>query len=111
MLLSCGNFNVVFFLFGFFFQISEVKSDAAVSVTPSRTSSIASSLRRRLSAFSTKVKQLFGLIVHDTSTVSIDFSDLNELDCVVKKLQVLFCVLAKLAVCFCGWQSTLPGDF
>ncbi|KAM9854093.1 ras and EF-hand domain-containing protein [Aulostomus maculatus] len=35
-------------------EISEVKSEAAMSVTPSRTSSIASSLRRRLSAFSTK---------------------------------------------------------
>ncbi|XP_054865342.1 ras and EF-hand domain-containing protein isoform X1 [Amphiprion ocellaris] len=35
-------------------EISEVKSEAAVSVTPSRTNSIASSLRRRLSAFSTK---------------------------------------------------------
>uniref|UniRef100_A0A3B4ZYL2 Ras and EF-hand domain-containing protein-like n=1 Tax=Stegastes partitus TaxID=144197 RepID=A0A3B4ZYL2_9TELE len=35
-------------------EISEVKSEAAVSMTPSRTSSIASSLRRRLSAFSTK---------------------------------------------------------
>ncbi|TKS73435.1 Ras and EF-hand domain-containing protein [Collichthys lucidus] len=35
-------------------QISEVKSEAAVSVAPSRASSIASSLRRRLSAFSTK---------------------------------------------------------
>ncbi|XP_026167426.1 ras and EF-hand domain-containing protein [Mastacembelus armatus] len=35
-------------------EISEVKSEAAVSVTPSRASSIASSLRRRLSAFSTK---------------------------------------------------------
>ncbi|XP_069384537.1 ras and EF-hand domain-containing protein isoform X3 [Paralichthys olivaceus] len=34
--------------------ISEVKSEAAVSVAPSRASSIASSLRRRLSAFSTK---------------------------------------------------------
>ncbi|XP_069384536.1 ras and EF-hand domain-containing protein isoform X2 [Paralichthys olivaceus] len=35
-------------------EISEVKSEAAVSVAPSRASSIASSLRRRLSAFSTK---------------------------------------------------------
>ncbi|XP_060933069.1 ras and EF-hand domain-containing protein [Limanda limanda] len=35
-------------------EISEVKSEAAMSVTPSRASSIASSLRRRLSAFSTK---------------------------------------------------------
>ncbi|CAK6951075.1 ras and EF-hand domain-containing protein [Scomber scombrus] len=35
-------------------EISEVKSEAAVSVTPSKASSIASSLRRRLSAFSTK---------------------------------------------------------
>ncbi|XP_034443733.1 ras and EF-hand domain-containing protein [Hippoglossus hippoglossus] len=35
-------------------EISAVKSDAAMSVTPSRASSIASSLRRRLSAFSTK---------------------------------------------------------
>ncbi|XP_068170286.1 ras and EF-hand domain-containing protein [Antennarius striatus] len=35
-------------------EISEVKSEAAVSVTPSRASSIASSIRRRLSAFSTK---------------------------------------------------------
>ncbi|CAB1443849.1 unnamed protein product [Pleuronectes platessa] len=35
-------------------EISEIKSEAAVSVTPSRASSIASSLRRRLSAFSTK---------------------------------------------------------
>lgn len=35
-------------------EISEVKSEATVSVAPSRTSSIASSLRRRLSAFSTK---------------------------------------------------------
>uniref|UniRef100_A0A3Q1ERQ9 RAS and EF-hand domain containing 2 n=1 Tax=Acanthochromis polyacanthus TaxID=80966 RepID=A0A3Q1ERQ9_9TELE len=35
-------------------EISEVKSDAAVSVTPSRANSIASSLRRRLSAFSAK---------------------------------------------------------
>ncbi|XP_040893459.1 ras and EF-hand domain-containing protein isoform X2 [Toxotes jaculatrix] len=34
--------------------ISEVKSEAAASVAPSRASSIASSLRRRLSAFSTK---------------------------------------------------------
>ncbi|XP_070686999.1 ras and EF-hand domain-containing protein [Pempheris klunzingeri] len=35
-------------------EISEVKSEAAGSVTPSRSSSIASSLRRRLSAFSSK---------------------------------------------------------
>uniref|UniRef100_A0A672GZ27 Zgc:162879 n=1 Tax=Salarias fasciatus TaxID=181472 RepID=A0A672GZ27_SALFA len=35
-------------------EVSEVKSEAAVSVAPSRTSSITSSLRRRLSAFSTK---------------------------------------------------------
>ncbi|CAN9499286.1 unnamed protein product [Ophioblennius macclurei] len=35
-------------------EISEVKSEATVSVTPSRSVSIASSLRRRLSAFSTK---------------------------------------------------------
>ncbi|XP_041853798.1 ras and EF-hand domain-containing protein [Melanotaenia boesemani] len=35
-------------------EISEVKSEAAVSVAPSRVSSVASSLRRRLSAFSTK---------------------------------------------------------
>nr|XP_046249036.1 ras and EF-hand domain-containing protein isoform X3 [Scatophagus argus] len=35
-------------------EISEVKSEAAVSVAPSRASSFASSLRRRLSAFSTK---------------------------------------------------------
>nr|XP_020509978.1 ras and EF-hand domain-containing protein-like [Labrus bergylta] len=35
-------------------EISEVKSEAALSVTPSRASSIASSLRRRLSAFSSK---------------------------------------------------------
>ncbi|KAM3609540.1 uncharacterized protein V6R79_016602 [Siganus canaliculatus] len=35
-------------------EISEVKSEATVSVAPSRASSIASSLRRRLSAFSTK---------------------------------------------------------
>ncbi|XP_073327478.1 ras and EF-hand domain-containing protein isoform X2 [Pagrus major] len=35
-------------------EISEVKSEATVSVAPSRTNSIASSLRRRLSAFSTK---------------------------------------------------------
>ncbi|XP_028287987.1 ras and EF-hand domain-containing protein [Parambassis ranga] len=34
-------------------EISEVKSEAAVSVAPSRVSSVASSLRRRLSAFST----------------------------------------------------------
>ncbi|XP_029010708.1 ras and EF-hand domain-containing protein [Betta splendens] len=35
-------------------EVSEIKSEAAVSVAPSRASSIASSLRRRLSAFSTK---------------------------------------------------------
>uniref|UniRef100_A0A3Q3QE19 EF-hand domain-containing protein n=1 Tax=Monopterus albus TaxID=43700 RepID=A0A3Q3QE19_MONAL len=35
-------------------EISEVKSEAAVSGTPSRASSITSSIRRRLSAFSTK---------------------------------------------------------
>ncbi|XP_072241906.1 ras and EF-hand domain-containing protein isoform X2 [Leuresthes tenuis] len=35
-------------------EISEVKSEAQVSVSPSRASSIASSIRRRLSAFSTK---------------------------------------------------------
>ncbi|XP_035497769.1 ras and EF-hand domain-containing protein isoform X2 [Scophthalmus maximus] len=35
-------------------EISEIKSEAAVSVTPSRATSITSSLRRRLSAFSTK---------------------------------------------------------
>ncbi|XP_047451319.1 ras and EF-hand domain-containing protein isoform X2 [Mugil cephalus] len=35
-------------------EISDAKSDAAVSVAPSRASSIASSIRRRLSAFSTK---------------------------------------------------------
>ncbi|KAM7396693.1 hypothetical protein PAMP_019716 [Pampus punctatissimus] len=35
-------------------EISEVKSEAAVSVAPSKASSITSSLRRRLSAFSTK---------------------------------------------------------
>ncbi|XP_044048050.1 ras and EF-hand domain-containing protein isoform X2 [Siniperca chuatsi] len=35
-------------------EISEVKSEAAMSVAPSKASSIASSLRRRLSAFSTK---------------------------------------------------------
>ncbi|XP_034542539.1 ras and EF-hand domain-containing protein isoform X2 [Notolabrus celidotus] len=35
-------------------EVSEVKSEAAVSMAPSRTNSIASSLRRRLSAFSTK---------------------------------------------------------
>ncbi|XP_069018656.1 ras and EF-hand domain-containing protein [Embiotoca jacksoni] len=35
-------------------EISEIKSEAAVSVTPSRASSMASSLRRRLSAFSTR---------------------------------------------------------
>uniref|UniRef100_A0A671X6N6 RAS and EF-hand domain containing 2 n=1 Tax=Sparus aurata TaxID=8175 RepID=A0A671X6N6_SPAAU len=35
-------------------EISEVKSEATVSVAPSRTNSIASSLRRRLSAFSSK---------------------------------------------------------
>ncbi|CAJ1056845.1 ras and EF-hand domain-containing protein-like [Xyrichtys novacula] len=35
-------------------EISEIKSEPPVSVTPSRASSIASSLRRRLSAFSTK---------------------------------------------------------
>ncbi|KAM9376673.1 ras and EF-hand domain-containing protein [Pholidichthys leucotaenia] len=35
-------------------EISEVKSEAAVLVAPSKASSIASSLRRRLSAFSTK---------------------------------------------------------
>ncbi|KAM4573741.1 ras and EF-hand domain-containing protein [Odontesthes bonariensis] len=35
-------------------EISEVKSEAEVSVSPSRASSIASSIRRRLSAFSTK---------------------------------------------------------
>uniref|UniRef100_A0A4W6CKE5 RAS and EF-hand domain containing 2 n=1 Tax=Lates calcarifer TaxID=8187 RepID=A0A4W6CKE5_LATCA len=35
-------------------EISDVKSEATVSIAPSRASSIASSLRRRLSAFSTK---------------------------------------------------------
>uniref|UniRef100_A0A7N6F5U0 EF-hand domain-containing protein n=1 Tax=Anabas testudineus TaxID=64144 RepID=A0A7N6F5U0_ANATE len=35
-------------------EISEIHSEAALSVAPSRASSIASSLRRRLSAFSTK---------------------------------------------------------
>ncbi|KAM8750358.1 ras and EF-hand domain-containing protein isoform 1-T1 [Acanthopagrus schlegelii] len=35
-------------------EISEVKSEATVSVAPSRTNSIASTLRRRLSAFSSK---------------------------------------------------------
>ncbi|XP_037621906.1 ras and EF-hand domain-containing protein isoform X2 [Sebastes umbrosus] len=35
-------------------EIAEMKSEAAVSMAPSKTSSIASSLRRRLSAFSTK---------------------------------------------------------
>ncbi|XP_061577863.1 ras and EF-hand domain-containing protein [Cololabis saira] len=35
-------------------EISEVKSEAAVSVAPSKASSVASSLRRRLSAFSTQ---------------------------------------------------------
>ncbi|XP_076588112.1 ras and EF-hand domain-containing protein [Chaetodon auriga] len=35
-------------------EISEVKSEVTVSVAPSRASSFASSLRRRLSAFSTK---------------------------------------------------------
>uniref|UniRef100_UPI0037E91E09 ras and EF-hand domain-containing protein isoform X1 n=2 Tax=Semicossyphus pulcher TaxID=241346 RepID=UPI0037E91E09 len=35
-------------------EISEVKSEAAASMTPSRASSISSSLRRRLSAFSSK---------------------------------------------------------
>ncbi|XP_024859503.1 ras and EF-hand domain-containing protein-like isoform X2 [Kryptolebias marmoratus] len=35
-------------------EISEVKSEAAASMTPSRASSVASSLRRRLSAFSPK---------------------------------------------------------
>ncbi|XP_042352289.1 ras and EF-hand domain-containing protein [Plectropomus leopardus] len=35
-------------------EISEVKSEATVSMAPSKASSIASSLRRRLSAFSTK---------------------------------------------------------
>lgn len=35
-------------------EISEMKSEAAVSMAPSETSSIASSLRRRLSAFSAK---------------------------------------------------------
>ncbi|XP_034734144.1 ras and EF-hand domain-containing protein isoform X2 [Etheostoma cragini] len=35
-------------------EISEMKSEAAVSMTPSKASSIASSLRRRLSAFSSK---------------------------------------------------------
>ncbi|XP_074533785.1 ras and EF-hand domain-containing protein isoform X2 [Halichoeres trimaculatus] len=35
-------------------EVSEVKSEAAVSMAPSRASSIASSLRRRLSAFSMK---------------------------------------------------------
>ncbi|XP_034390341.1 ras and EF-hand domain-containing protein [Cyclopterus lumpus] len=35
-------------------EISEMKSEAAVSMAPSKASSIASSLRRRLSAFSTK---------------------------------------------------------
>ncbi|XP_074489097.1 ras and EF-hand domain-containing protein isoform X1 [Sebastes fasciatus] len=35
-------------------EIAEMKSEATVSMAPSKTSSIASSLRRRLSAFSTK---------------------------------------------------------
>ncbi|KAM6925695.1 ras and EF-hand domain-containing protein [Lycodopsis pacificus] len=35
-------------------EMSEMKSEAAVSMAPSKASSIASSLRRRLSAFSTK---------------------------------------------------------
>ncbi|XP_067445831.1 ras and EF-hand domain-containing protein isoform X1 [Thunnus thynnus] len=35
-------------------EISEVKSEAAVSVAPSKASSVASSIRRRLSAFSMK---------------------------------------------------------
>ncbi|XP_068459591.1 ras and EF-hand domain-containing protein [Clinocottus analis] len=35
-------------------EISEMKSEAALSMAPSKASSIASSLRRRLSAFSTK---------------------------------------------------------
>uniref|UniRef100_A0A8C6NR83 RAS and EF-hand domain containing 2 n=1 Tax=Nothobranchius furzeri TaxID=105023 RepID=A0A8C6NR83_NOTFU len=38
-------------------EISEVKSEAAVSVAPSRASSVASSLRRRLSAFSMKFEE------------------------------------------------------
>ncbi|XP_043981008.1 ras and EF-hand domain-containing protein isoform X2 [Gambusia affinis] len=36
-------------------EISEVRSEAAVSVAPSQTSSISSSLRKRLSAFPTKL--------------------------------------------------------
>uniref|UniRef100_A0A3P8WA86 RAS and EF-hand domain containing 2 n=1 Tax=Cynoglossus semilaevis TaxID=244447 RepID=A0A3P8WA86_CYNSE len=42
-------------------EISDIKSEAAASVAPSTTSSVASSLRRRLSVFSSKVK-LFSLL-------------------------------------------------
>ncbi|KAM4619337.1 ras and EF-hand domain-containing protein [Polymixia lowei] len=39
-------------------EVSDLKSEAAVSVAPSRASSIASSIRRRLSAFSTKPSEV-----------------------------------------------------
>lgn len=52
MLLCSRDIEFVFFL-----QISQVKSEAAVSMAPSMATSIASSLRRRLSAFSPKVNR------------------------------------------------------
>lgn len=55
ILASCWAVRSLAF-FSCLLQISEVKSEAAVSVAPSKASSIASSLRRRLSAFSTRVK-------------------------------------------------------
>lgn len=45
-------------------QVLEIKSEAVQSVTPSRTSSIASSLRRRLSAFSTKVPSIYFILIN-----------------------------------------------
>lgn len=57
-----GRSDLCFFFFSP--QVLEMKSEAAQPVTPSRGSSIASSLRRRLSAFSAKVKYLHLTLIH-----------------------------------------------
>uniref|UniRef100_A0A667WRG5 RAS and EF-hand domain containing 2 n=1 Tax=Myripristis murdjan TaxID=586833 RepID=A0A667WRG5_9TELE len=46
-------------------EISDVKSEAAVSVAPSRASSFASSIRRRLSAFSTKPSEADSIVENE----------------------------------------------
>ena len=73
-----------------FAQVLEIKAEAAESVTPSKTSSIASSLRRRLSAFSAKVGLLYLVLVIN--------QNLFHSDKTVKTIGPLSCLLSNLCI-------------